>query len=326
MASADLRPLSLGELLDRTFTLYRNHFWLFVGIMALPQLVIVILSLLLQDLMTPFFAVPATGGPPPAPGEMAQMMGGFFLGALLMGVLYIIVYALALGATTFAVSDLYLGRQATVRSAYRNMRGRYRSLLGLIFIILVVLVCCYLFLAMIGALVGFVLAIFLGPSAVLVGILAGAALSVWVLLHFGVAVPALLLEKIGVFQAMTRSTRLTKGHLRWVFMTLVLMLLVSYDIVIVLQGPFLAAILMSKGGQIALWLRSVTVILGGASRALSGPFLMIGLSLIYYDARVRKEAFDLQVMMAALGPAAPPAGATSPSEAGTSGPSPAKKA
>src|SRR2546427_8660406 len=34
----------------------------------------------------------------------------------------------------------------------------------------------------------------------------------------------------------------------------------SYDIVIVLQGPFLAAILMSKGGQIALWLRSVTVI------------------------------------------------------------------
>src|SRR2546427_4523030 len=100
----------------------------------------------------------------------------------------------------------------------------------------------------------------------------------------------------------------------------------SYDIVIVLQGPFLAAILMSKGGQIALWLRSVTVILGGASRALSGPFLMIGLSLIYYDARVRKEAFDLQVMMAALGPAAPPAGATSPSEAGTSGPSPAKKA
>ena len=45
MSSADLRPLSLGELLDRTFTLYRNHFWLFVGIMAVPQLLILAIGL-----------------------------------------------------------------------------------------------------------------------------------------------------------------------------------------------------------------------------------------------------------------------------------------
>ena len=36
--SLDLRPLTLGELLDRSFSLYRRHFWLFVGIMALPSL------------------------------------------------------------------------------------------------------------------------------------------------------------------------------------------------------------------------------------------------------------------------------------------------
>ena len=36
METAELRPLSLGELLDRTFSLYRNHFWVFVGIMAIP--------------------------------------------------------------------------------------------------------------------------------------------------------------------------------------------------------------------------------------------------------------------------------------------------
>ena len=36
METADLRPLSLGELLDRTFTIYRSHFWVFVGIMAIP--------------------------------------------------------------------------------------------------------------------------------------------------------------------------------------------------------------------------------------------------------------------------------------------------
>jgi len=36
MAALDLRPLSLGELLDRTFFLYRRHFLLFVGIAAIP--------------------------------------------------------------------------------------------------------------------------------------------------------------------------------------------------------------------------------------------------------------------------------------------------
>lgn len=45
MAALDLRPLSLGEILDRAFSLYRNHFLLFVGIAAIPQLLILALHL-----------------------------------------------------------------------------------------------------------------------------------------------------------------------------------------------------------------------------------------------------------------------------------------
>src|SRR6202051_3258887 len=41
MATLDLRPLSLGELLDRSFFLYRRHFILFAGISAIPYLIIV---------------------------------------------------------------------------------------------------------------------------------------------------------------------------------------------------------------------------------------------------------------------------------------------
>jgi hypothetical protein len=33
-----LRPLSTGDLLDRTFSLYRSHFAVFLGIVALPHL------------------------------------------------------------------------------------------------------------------------------------------------------------------------------------------------------------------------------------------------------------------------------------------------
>ena len=44
MATA-LRPLNTGELLDRTFQLYRAHFLLFVGIVALPYLVLLAFQL-----------------------------------------------------------------------------------------------------------------------------------------------------------------------------------------------------------------------------------------------------------------------------------------
>ena len=38
MTGLDLRPLTLGEILDRAFLLYRRHFLLFIGITAIPQM------------------------------------------------------------------------------------------------------------------------------------------------------------------------------------------------------------------------------------------------------------------------------------------------
>jgi hypothetical protein len=50
------------------------------------------------------------------------------------------------------------------------------------------------------------------------------------------------------------------------------------------------------------------------SRTLAGPLSTISTALIYYDQRVRKEAFDLQLMMEAIGqpPAVPPNPAVAP--------------
>ena len=38
--SQTLRPLSVGELLDRTFSYYRRHFVVFFGIAVLPNLLV----------------------------------------------------------------------------------------------------------------------------------------------------------------------------------------------------------------------------------------------------------------------------------------------
>src|SRR2546425_4825838 len=45
MSTLDLRPLSIGELLDRTFSLYRRNFLLFVGIAAIPHLLVLAVKL-----------------------------------------------------------------------------------------------------------------------------------------------------------------------------------------------------------------------------------------------------------------------------------------
>ena len=45
MDAMELRPLSTGEILDRTFTLYRQNFLLFLGISAIPHVLVLVLNL-----------------------------------------------------------------------------------------------------------------------------------------------------------------------------------------------------------------------------------------------------------------------------------------
>jgi hypothetical protein len=45
------------------------------------------------------------------------------------------------------------------------------------------------------------------------------------------------------------------------------------------------------------------------STSLVGPLATIALTLIYYDQRVRKEGFDLQLMMSTMQPGTPAAAA-----------------
>jgi hypothetical protein len=164
-------------------------------------------------------------------------------------------------------------------------------------------------------------------AAVLVGLLAVvvflAGIVLWVrfCLRYGCAVPAQLLENLHPVAAIKRSIALTKENLGRVFLLTVLMALVSYTVAAVLEGPFMVATLMTTfktHAQPSFWMVVGMNITGGVGHAVTGPLLMIGLVLLYYDLRVRKEGFDLQVMMSALDAQAAPSGvpADSPAPAG----------
>ncbi|HUU14300.1 MAG TPA: DUF4234 domain-containing protein [Terriglobia bacterium] len=316
MLLAELRPLSLGELLDRSFTYYRKYFWVLVGIMAIPQLFAVALSVFFQALQASISHQPATPAPEPEGAGFVGYVLGAFLGILGVAIIYTVVYAVALGATTLAVSEIHLAQSSSVRSAYRKMKGMVWRLVDLIFSVLVRAGACFLVLFIaVGALGALMEQTGQGLGAILavLGVLLAFVLSsvgaVLVILRYGVSIPALVLERISAGEALKRSAKLTKGFLGRVFLIGLMMTVVSWVVASIFQGPFLiaAVVLAMKHSQPPLWLNTLSAVAGGVGGALSGPLLMIPLALLYYDLRVRKEGFDLEVMMAALDHGSPAA-------------------
>ena len=300
----DLRPLSIGELFDRAFVLYRRHFWLFAGITAVPGVFALVLTLINTTIQNP-----ALQGMDPESAEFeAAMLGMMWVIAGMMVVLaiYFVVYMIALGATTFAVSEVYLGRTASISQVYGRMRGRIGALLWLLFLVGVRLFGLWM-LAMVvfgmataihpivGALVGF--------SAILAaGLLTGV-----MMLRWGVSVPALVLEGLTARQAIVRSIDLTRGRRGRVFLLGLCATMVTYGALALFQAPFVGlAMYVGVESWTGIALNATGGVLGTISTTITSPFLIIGLALIYYDARIREEGFDLEVMLAALdGPADP---------------------
>jgi hypothetical protein len=315
----ELRPLSLGELLDRTFTLYRNNFWLFVGIMAIPSAFSVPFSALFFSAQGAAIAVgrPSTGF---AIGAASVALAFFFL--------FWIVYALGIGATTYAVSQAYLGQKTTVRAAYGRVRGKFMKILG---VVIVALLRAFgmLLVAAIG--IGVVVAAAIGvttllgrgqPRPVLVvvtviflALIYVTGIGLWFLwsLRYAVSIPALLLENLKVLESLRRSVKLTYGR-RWQMLVAVALCgIIAYAGVIVFQGPFfLTMMFANRSGRIPEWLAFTFATSGAIGGAITGPVLLIILVLYYYDNRIRKEAFDLQFMMSSLDGPVPAPGTTLP--------------
>src|ERR1017187_1444630 len=136
MPTVSLAPLGLGELLDKIFSTFRKHFWLFAGIMVLPQAVMVGLNIIFQVFLSTLPVPPQNPHTPQAAAQSAAyaMRGGLASFAVLIP--YFVIYALALGATTYALSEVYLGRTTTIVESYRTVHRRVGRLLHVIFSIL----------------------------------------------------------------------------------------------------------------------------------------------------------------------------------------------
>jgi hypothetical protein len=118
VTSSDLRPLSVGEILDRTFSLYRQHFVLFVSIAALPQLAILAINLARLSLRDGHTGRAASA--PPVTLSRNLSPPDVALALIMVVVIYGLFYPLASGGLVFGVSEIYFGRATTIGASLRQ--------------------------------------------------------------------------------------------------------------------------------------------------------------------------------------------------------------
>lgn len=299
--SYDLRPLSLAELLDRAFGLYRQHFLLFVGIMAVPSLAMLIMAVLGQ--LIEYAASPAAAAPANPDQAMVLILGVF--GAItVVGLLYWVMYAVALGASTAAVARIYNGQPATISGSYEAMRGRIGRLAWLVLQVALRLFGVMLLIgagaAAAGA-IGSQLHVVIGAILFLLLVVGGGGLFVWMALRYAIAVPPSVLEDATARESIARSVELTRGS-RWRVLVLVFFtVLVNWAALFLFQWPFMvAAIVAGPETSAGFWFSMAGAVTGAAASALTSPLAVVAMAVLYYDLRVRKEGLDLEMMIAGL--------------------------
>lgn len=310
--STPLRPLSTGELLDRTFNLYRNNFMLFAGIAVLAALIFVAALVLLLALG---FSIPKPG----ANVDPRAVLGAFAIYFGVIAIFYTFGASLAMGATIHAVSRVHLGQPGSIGESYRKVLPRIGRIilivlsiilrmLGMLLLTYLALIPMSFVLIMVGAALSG-LGVF---GRILMGILGiGIIVTVYglvirVYLKYSLAVQASLLEDLRVKGSLDRSAFLTEGSLWRIFLIYLLMGILGLALNFVLQFP---VGLFFRDGSIAATILGFTATF--LAYTISFPISTIAISLLYYDQRVRKEAFDLQLMMESLEQKADPAGVSS---------------
>jgi hypothetical protein len=278
-----LRPLRLGELLDRAIRLYRANFLTFVGIIAVVYVPLMVLqtaaSALLSSSMLGGFSTPEE-----IFSNSASWIG--ILGTIVLGLVqFVLVQGIATGALTRAVADNYLGRKTSILDAYRGIGKSWLTLIGALLLLglIAIALCIWWLVPCIGWFTGLGMLFFL--------------LSV----VNPLVPPVVVLESQGVLDSVKRAWSLARRRF-WPVLGYVLVL--ALFSLIVVNGPtaivnVLLAWVTPSLGNATMQLVLTSVIQGLVTLVfvlLYYPLQMAAFTLIYFDLRVRTEGFDLALL------------------------------
>jgi hypothetical protein len=282
MAVPELRPMGVGDILDVTFRLYRQQFLTFLLIaltVYVPYALLLAVSQPFQQSKTLQHAgAVQTAGveqgetkvvwPPQnqqawPPKDFNPL--GFALSMIGFAAFVIVLLPLCTAALVQNISASYLGEVLTAAQSYSRAAPRLIGLIGTQILV---------FLAIMG---GYLLCI-----------VPGVIFSLWFLL----IVPVVILESRVGPSALGRSRELMRGNLGKGFMIGLVVGIFVFMVSWILG--MLTPLVPWPHPAVGLFVQTVLL-------ALILPIQTAPWILFYYDLRIRKEAFDLQMLSMALG-------------------------
>lgn len=314
-----LRPMSLGEILDRTAQLYRSNFLLFAGIFVFYAGWALVMGLLLIGVREWMRAA-----------HLATAL--LWLRMALLGVEWLILFlavGAAVAATNRAVAWVHLGQPATIRGAYQSILprlGRYLWLMTLTFFLVWTPV-AIVYLGFFGIIGYFKIGqrvssapgthappmdphtamVFGGLTLVLVLLMIPAVVyAVLMGLRYALALPACVLEDLKATKSLRRGVELSKGSRGRIFVLWLLVFVIKLGVVSISQAFFFVS-LFRQHGQVGVGLTAVSQVIAFFTNTFLGPIYATGITLLYYDQRVRREGYDIEWMMQSAGLTAAPA-------------------
>jgi hypothetical protein len=187
----------------------------------------------------------------------------------LAGLIAVLSGPFATGAVVLAVSDAYLGRPVDSGAALRGAAARLGALVG------------------VGLVQGLLIAL-----GLLLLVVPGLVALAWT----AVAAAVVAVEGASVSGALARSRELARGQVGHVLRTIVI------GGVIYLVGLLLAGMAVGLASMGTEAPPKVATLLSQIVQILFYPILAVTITLLYYDMRIRKEGFDIEVMAATLDP------------------------
>jgi len=314
----NLRPFTLGEILDRTAELYRRNFLLFAGIFAPYAGTALVLNLLMIALQTFMKNAKDTGL------QLWIPLVGGLVEMLILGILFGPVVA----AVSRAVAWVNMDQPASIRSAYSSTLARAGRYLWLMTITAVVvwLPIALLYLGFLGVMVANIKgfgtpgsvaaqqASMADPKAMMTIGIASAVFFILIFpvgvytilmgLRYAMALPACVVEDTPARASLRRAIDLSKGARGRIFVLGLLVAVIKIGLVGITQVFTFVSIFKSHG-QISPGLSIISQLIGFFTNTFLGPIYATGITLLYYDQRVRKEGFDIEWMMHAAGLTAP---------------------
>ncbi|HMG88104.1 MAG TPA: glycerophosphoryl diester phosphodiesterase membrane domain-containing protein [Terracidiphilus sp.] len=301
-----LRPLTLGEILDRTAELYRSHFLLFAGISSIYAGILLVLSLVQIGAQQGALSLHMNTG----------LIVVSVIGIVVLGLAIFVAGGLAVAANTRAVGWVHLGEPASIGAAYRTIlprTGRYLWLMTITYF-LAWFPCVLIYGAYATLLFVYVLrkglfaphaappdphlmVVFLASSvAFLFLILLALVYGIIMSLRYSLAIPACTVENLTARAAIRRSIQLSKGSRGRIFMLALLALIIQLGLTGITQTFFIVVGLKHQG-VLPVWMSVTQQFLAFLTNTFVGPIYATGFTLFYYDQRVRKEGYDIERMM-----------------------------